>query len=321
MMRSYRQYNTALGSTADIIIVTGSSAKKSKNILNEIWRQIFTFEKQFSRFIPESELSRFNKNSGTKQFITDDFKKLLKASKKISIESKGIYNPFILPALQKAGYTKSFVDGTESDVYDDYSKRTVVNIDRLEIEDDWARIPYGTAIDIGGCGKGYLADCLADLLDGLVDGYSISLGGDIVTAGHDENNKNWIITIQNSSEEETSILGEITMPKERFSISSSGIFIKKGIKANKEWHHIINPETLLPAETDIMLSTVCHEKALYSDVLASCSIILGSTKSFAYLKSFKVDNACLQLKEKNNKQKYLLLGKEIKLHKVHDAIN
>lgn len=309
-MKSYKQTNIALGGEARLVIVSDKGDQYNLNILKELWNQIYSFEKRFSRFLPYSELSTFNRNSGTKQFISPEFHDILAAAIKISYETKQLFNPFLLPAIQKAGYIKSFVAGTENDKHDDYSERIVVGIDKLELTKDWARIPFGTAIDLGGCGKGYLADQLAVWLIGKVEGFSVSLDGDIVCAGTDENNSNWSILIQNISKNNNDIIGEIIMPREISAVASSGIISKQGIRNGKKWHHIIDPITLNPAETDVELVTIMHKECLYADVLASCSVILGSKKSVSFLRNQKIKDCLFQLINK----KTLLSGKTIKLY-------
>ena len=134
--------------------------------------------------------------------VTPEFRDLLQVAKELSIATRGLFNPFILPALQRAGYTKSMVEEYSKDEHDDYSKLGIAEPKDLKIGDTWASIPYGSAIDMGGCGKGYLGDRLNEIMqDKELSGYWFSLGGDVVGAGQDESGNPWQVTITETDEE------------------------------------------------------------------------------------------------------------------------
>ncbi len=313
-MRQYNQSQVALGSVIVLNIVTDKDETFASRLMSELWLDIFKFERQFSRFLSSSELSIFNRSAGQKQRITPEFKNLLEDVQKISIKTSGLFNPFILPSLQAAGYDHSLVAGYENDNTDDHSSKTVVSMSQLRLGQNWASIPYGTALDLGGYGKGYLADYLATKLRSQVNGYWLSLGGDVALGGTDENNSGWKISIQKADALDASAdVGYlITRPNEYFSFATSGVTTRKGVKNNRAWHHLIDPRTLKPAKTDVLLATVGSSSALYADVMASCAVILGSKKALDFLKDKGIKTALLQL-TKSSSPSVINLGKRIKL--------
>ena len=291
----YSQTNMALGSNMTLSLVSDKPVEEIDIIFSSLWHYIYTFERSFSRFIPMSELSLFNRAAGLKTHITPEFKLLLLAAQDMSVKTKGLYNPFILPALQKSGYKKSAVPGYEHDSVDDFSRRRVGAIDQLAIGDDWALIPYDTALDMGGCGKGYLADELRILLDNYhITSYRLELGGDIVTVGTDESGDKWLIGIQDAANLTGELSKMIECPVTPFAIATSGTFRRKTQINSKDWHHIIDPLTLKPALTDVRLVTVCAESALVADVLASCVVIVGSKKASRFIQSLGASRMLLQ---------------------------
>lgn len=294
-LRELSQTRLALGSDIKIAIITDMSHADAERLFGMLWKQVYLFEKRFSRFLSKSELSIFNRTAGTKTQISSDFRDLLLSARRQGVETGGLYNPFITPALQRAGYIKSAMPGYEQDGQSDYTDRKVVGIERLIIGDDWATIPYGTAIDIGGCGKGYLADQLGQTLNRQsLSGYWMSLGGDVVTKGCDENGNNMTLNVQNANDLSGVSDWIVNCPIEYSSTATSGTFRRKGQNIPKSWHHIIDPNTLEPAITDIRLATICADTALQADVLASCAVILGSKKAPEFLEKHGVQSALLQ---------------------------
>ncbi len=311
----YYQECIALGSMTGISLVSDASPASIEALYANLWQSIFLFERQFSRFVPSSELSRLNREAGTRQFISSEFRDILLAAKTIANETDGIYNPFVLPALQASGYVHSRVPGYEQDAVDNYSNRSVVTIERLEIGDDWARIPYGTALDLGGCGKGYLADQLRTKLPKTVTGYWLSLGGDIAAGGLDDSKEPWKITIQDARDPIQNI-GTLTTTTS-CGVATSGTTVHTGKKGGKAWHHLIDPRTHEPAVTDVLLATVCDTSALRADVFASCAVILGSKEGLQFLKKHGIRAAALQCHLTNETFHSIHYGNGIIIHTPH----
>lgn len=276
----------ALGSDITLVLVAEQGQKQQiDELLADLWKAIFQFEKQFSRFLPNSELSRFNLSAGQNTIVSQEFYDLLKVAKYYGESTGGLFNPFILPALHRIGYKQSLVPGYTSDKQIDYSRLEVADISELKLGDNWACIPYGSALDVGGCGKGYLADQLKRLVNvDFIRGYWLSLGGDIVGGGTDVDGEPWKVKISdanNSSKD--SDLQIITSGKD-FAVATSGTSVRQGVHSGKKWHHILDPRTQKPAKTDITMATIYGDSATQADVLASCAIILGSRKALPFLK-------------------------------------
>lgn len=297
-LMQYTQTKQALGGDITIGFVADYDQNAADKLFVQLWHYVYTFERLFSRFLPSSELSILNRSAGVPMSISQEFKNLLTAAKSMAEMTDGLYNPFILPALQKSGYKKSVMPGYENDPVDDYSRRSVVAIDRLVIDGNRVTIPHDSALDMGGCGKGYLADRLRDIMNTAgVANYWMNLSGDIATAGHDQNAKSWAVDIQNSRDLQSVSDWSIACPIEPFAIATSGTFKRKGHSVDYDWHHIIDPITLKPAQTDIRLATICAPTTLQADVLASCAIILGSDKAPDWLRSHGVSDFLLQCED------------------------
>lgn len=299
-MLRYHETKQALGSEVVLTIVSESDPKV---LFTQLWKEIFAFERQFSRFLPMSELSVFNRSAGIKTAITPQFRALLLTAQRLSRETSGLYNPFVLPALQRAGYTQSFAEGYKEDTHDNFADRAVAQPDKLRIGDTWAQIPYGSALDLGGCGKGYLADLLADsMVPTWVTGYWFSFGGDIVGDGTDEDNKPWDISIYTEPSSKKSDGSWIFRSSGgRFAAATSSTQHRRGTHHGKSWHHIIDPRTQKPANSDIYQASIFMPRAVDADVFASCAIILGSKNTLA-------------LFHRNYDVSGLLLGKDQNTH-------
>lgn len=303
-MGRYQQYFKALGSDVYITLVTDKNQLYADWLFKRLQKYIVDFEKRFSRFLPDSELTNFNNLAGERTLTSNKLHELLIMAKNLAEETKGLYNPFILPALQKAGYVGSWPKPEDFQGMPNFEKRKVVTIDKLTIGETWARIPKNTALDFGGIGKGYLLDELASrLLKEKLTGYWLSLGGDIICSGHDIKNQKWSIAVQSALEPNKNIETIINKTGENLAIATSGVTKRKGINNGENWHHIIDPTTGKPVNTSILTATVTAKEAVIADVYAKCVVIAGAEFAQQYKHKGKIQAFIVQTKEKTNVSK------------------
>lgn len=282
----------AMGGTVQIGLIVPKNYHVEA-LYNAMWLLLFTFERSASRFIQSSELTQLNTNTALRQPVSPLFKELLSAAKQCAGATSGLYNPFVLPAVQRTGYLAS-VTAVSNQAVHDVRTRRITTIDKLEIGTDWARIPYGTAIDLGGCGKGFIVDKLANQArqQGVVGGW-IEASGDIFAWGYDTNGEQLRVAIQDQNDDKHESY-VVVVPAHGCGIATSGTFTRPGATTKPGSHHIIDPSTGKPAQTDLRLATVVAETALMADVLASCAIIVGSESAPQYVHSHGARSWLLQ---------------------------
>jgi thiamine biosynthesis lipoprotein len=294
-MKRLQERRTALGSDCLLTLVV-EPERDVTDIFASLWRDIVEFEQRFSRFLETSELSKLNRMSGTKVSISMQFQTLLETCTSMSQLSDSLFSPFILPSLQQAGYIGSWPEPTSFKPDLNYQDRKQVATSSLiELGKGWAKIPNDTALDMGGIGKGYLLDQLAGQLHrSNVSNFWLSLGGDIICSGQDLEEEAWNIGVQAVGGTGRTVKMITNSQKKTLAIATSGTTKRKGSHNSKAWHHIIDPRTGMPAETDIATGTVTAETATWADVAAKCLVILGSEVAIDFCKRHEL-KACLQL--------------------------
>lgn len=305
-MIRYQQTGNALGSEIYLTILLKDESR-SNDIFRILWASIKSFENRFSRFKPNSELTLVNSNSGSPTEVSDEFIALISKAYKLSEKTNGLYNPFVLPALQQAGYKGSWPNPNKFDKLLDYSERSkIVSYKNILIKKNDLTIPKNSALDFGGIGKGYLLDQLADILESnKVQNYWISLGGDLICRGHNIENEPWAIGLSKADKPEE-ILSKITNTDgERLAIATSGITKRRG----ENWHHIIDPRTGVSADTKVQTATVSAKNGALADVYAKCLVIVGKDKASDLINGVTVHTAVLQVLVNNKIQVIVLKGK------------
>ncbi len=287
MLQTLSQQKVALGSDV-ILTLVGQNLDVLVSQMAKLWVVVDTFESSYSRFLPNSELTKLNMADGVKTVVSKELISLLNICSVASKQTGGIFSPLILPALQRSGYKNSFVGSSDAP---DYSSRKTYDFKDVKYGSNWVILPKDGALDFGGCGKGFLADKLADITDSNqgIEGYWFSLGGDIVTKGNDEKGGPWVVAVQSGIKPEEDI-ANIILNGGRFAIATSGT-IKRG---NKHWHHLIDSSTNVPAHTDILSATICHHSATQADIMASCAVIAGTKRAVKLLQATDIDEYLLQ---------------------------
>ena len=308
----YMQSAQALGTKLELQIAAPdkSSAEKLFIIL---WQKVENFQNKFSRFLTTSELTIFNSKAGKKVKVSKEFHDILKKTKELAIASDGLFNPFILPSLNRVGYITSFSSGGERLSTIDYSTRVLESSSKLEIGKDWAKIPSNTAIDLGGIGKGYLADKLADTLDFMaMPEYCLSIGGDIIAKSSKTNKQK--IKIQSLVDPDRTV-GQYISVDDKFAVATSGLSRHKN---NKTQYHLIDPRTGNLAKSKYQMCSVAASDTTTADVMASCVLIGGENFAKKILSKSIVKGILLQ--SKNERNGVMLMGSGFRISRTYKNI-
>ena len=281
----------ALGT--DIVIMADLKAEQ-ENILLEAEQEILNFEKRFSRFLADSELSKFNNYSNNNQEASASMIELLTLAKYYYSKTKGIFDPTIISSLEAIGYNQSFAEMKSStaeinikELQENFLTRS--KFEDLKIVGKKVSCPANFKIDLGGIGKGYIVDLISQKFFSNLENYWISAGGDILISGQQDSASNWKVEVQNPLQPEQNSFVIDTQGK-KVGIATSGIIKRGGLSGNFAWHHLIDPQTGLPVINDILSVTVISSSAVKADVLAKTVLIMGEVAGLNFLES-EIDSA------------------------------
>lgn len=163
-------------------------------------------------------------------------------------------------------------------------------------------------IDLGGIGKGYVVEKLAEKMSKKYENFCIELGGDMYLGGVDKENDYpyWAIEIQNPFDV------PIEMPTlivQNLAIATSGINKRNWNKNGGIKNHLIDSLSKKSVDNNIVCVTVIAENAVNADVYAKTILILGEKAGAKFAKDYDI-NAIFVLNSKklvytNNAKKYI----------------
>lgn len=251
------------GARCEVLSIDGSESDVSAAVA-----EIYAFESRLTRFSPDSELSRFNAQAGERVAVSPLLEALLRACLDAFTVSDGLVNAAVCDALRRAGYDRSIEQVRLRAVAAGAADASPVAPlpDVLDVGEGWARVRRGWSIDLGGVGKGWLADTLCDRFDDTC----IVLGGDLHARGPGPQGDGWPVGLCDGR----------TVVVRSGGVASSGTTGR----AWKGGHHLIDPRTGLPARTDALVVSVVADDCLTAEILAKSAVILGSATAGRWLR-------------------------------------
>lgn len=251
----------------------------SKHILALAEKRVREINDHMSVFQPESDIARLNRMAGRRAVtLSRDTWELLALSKIICKESKGVFDITVRPltALWAIETNKNQVpDGP-----DVLRARKLVDSRKLvcDAKNTQAYLKKaGQAVDLGGIAKGFAADEVKRILvENGVRSAIINLGGNVVVVGKRPDGQPWNIGIQNPAAPRGEFLGMLSVSD--CAVVTSGnnerFFIKNGVR----FHHILDPRTGWPAQSELLSVTVVCQNSVLADALSTALYVGGMQK-------------------------------------------
>ncbi len=142
-------------------------------------------------------------------------------------------------------------------------------------------------LDVGGLAKGYAVEQIALYLEEQgIDGYVLNVGGNVRTIGTRPEGEKWTVGIENpglpNSEEE--FIAYLKLSGE--SVVTSGAYQRYYIVDGKPYHHVIDPDTLMPGEEFLSVSIICNDSGL-GDALSTALFSMSFEEGKALIESIE----------------------------------
>jgi thiamine biosynthesis lipoprotein len=231
----------------------------------ELW--IRAMHLRLTRFEPSSELSAFNASAGEWVAVSPELEALLRFALRAHQDSGGLVHAGVLDALLAAGYVGTF---SQAATFAGTRTVTLMPLPRLpeilQVRAGWARLRVGHGIDLGGLAKGWLADRLAERLG---ENCLVNLGGDLYARGAGPEGLGWPVGFGGTS----------VLLRDQGAATSG----TRGRAWGQGLHHLVDPRTGRPAESDLEEVSVVASNAAEAEVLAKTALLLGRAAASFYL--------------------------------------
>ena len=260
------------------ITITVNANKNPLMDMYDAFAIFYSFEKEFSRFSENSELSLLNKSR--EQEVSDRFIDILNLSIKVYHETNHYFNPLI--NLSNLWYSGDFWKW----VFEKSDSIQNLDLDKISIFWNFVSLKENQNLDFWWIVKWYTVDlCSQFLKTKWYNDFIINAGWDIYISGNNNKWKTPVVAI-GSPFNNTDIFAIMELKDE--SISTSWTYKRKWNIDNNNYHHIINPISE-SNNNEIISVSIIHEKCIFADAYATTCIAMWIEKSLTFLNEKDID--------------------------------
>ncbi len=253
----------------------GDNAEKA---CDEIEEALGELEKAVSLYIADSEINKINDAAGEGYVeVSEELFAMLQQAKELCLESEGALDITIGPLALLWD-----VAGNEGDPHvpaqsDIDEALELVDYTRLLLDEEMCAVMLKTAgmkLDLGAVAKGYAAALMRSIAEeNEVSGY-LSVGGNMLVIGQNTDGSDFVIGVRDPLKDSNSYFATICIEGYTMATSSAAeiYFEEDGVT----YHHILDPSTGYPGDTDLLQVSVISEDGLLADTLSTTIFLLGS---------------------------------------------
>lgn len=315
--RSFFAYDTDCRIKAAIARdeATSGSRQQLNEALNEAVGLCYRYERMWSHTREGSDIWRLNHAQGRPVPVGGETVAILQAARRYSEETLGLFNIAMAPVADLWNHHRAQVPGA-----DEIARALeTVKAGQPRVTEDHAQLPTPESrVSLGGIAKGYIADRVGELFEKKqIHHVLIDLGGNIVIKGAPflakEEHAHWNIGIRsphhalerNRAEKRAAALARSphgidlrTLRNKQMtaeqpacilelndcSIVTSSIYERcfadeKGMVH----HHIADPRTGRPSESDLASATVISRRSIDGDGFSTALLLMGSEWAAGYV--------------------------------------
>ena len=251
--------------------VSKAAITKSTKIINELDKKRLSWRED------GSDVAHINANGS--DFVDSITYNCIKKCLDVSSKCDGIFDVTVgkLSGLWNIGTEDARVP---SDEEIDAALPTI-NFDRINLSESKGNLKVEIGadqkLDLGAVGKGLACDVIKEyLVNTDIIGGTVSVGGSILVYGSNptSKDKSWNVGVRDPFGNDSDYMAVINCGP--CFISTSGDYEKVLVAPDgKKYHHILNPMTGYPAESNVTGITIICDSGALSDALSTACFILG----------------------------------------------
>ena len=259
-------------------------------VITDTFKLMSEYENTLSRTVEGSDVDRINKAGGKNTAAGKETLEVIEKGIEFGDVSGGVFDITVGKASDLWDFHESLEEGGTEVPSEDALKEAAAHIDYTEVTVDETA---GTVrlrdpemmLDLGGIAKGYIADRTAEYLRsrGVTSGI-VNLGGNIEVIGGkstsfdngDGEQYNFNLGIRDPLNESGGLLG--IYPGKDITIVTSGTYERFIEVDGVKYHHILDPKTGWPVDTDVLQVSIIAGAghSVDCDGLSTACLALGS---------------------------------------------
>ncbi|HEY7323446.1 MAG TPA: FAD:protein FMN transferase [Streptosporangiaceae bacterium] len=263
----------AFGTFGALLVTRQAAARSAFEVLGQ---ELRAFDLACSRFRPDSELTRLNRDSGRRHAISPLLAEALAAALRAAAATDGDVDPTCGRSLVQLGYDRDFAEVVSRKPGLAAAPQPAGGWQRVELDLGalTVRVPDGVLLDLGATAKALAADRAAAAIAGAADtGVLVNLGGDIAVAGPPPPG-GWRIEIDADGGDADPGDGShpvVALWDGGLATSSTGS--RAWTNGGQRVHHILDPRSGAPADSCWAAASVAAASCVDANAASTAAII------------------------------------------------
>lgn len=256
--------------------------EESEEAVLEGCEKIYELEALLSRTNPLSEISKLNAEAGMHEVaVSEETFRLLENAVLLCEDTGGTFDITIAPIMDLWGFSGSqYRVPSEEEIA---AALCVVDYSGLILDPSDFRVSFavdGMSVDLGAIAKGYASDCVLEIMKGFdVDSALINLGGNVCVFGKKSNGEGFRVAIADPADPKA-YAGILEVSD--LNIITSGGYERYFEEGGKKYIHIMDPETGMPADSDLLSVSIIGPNGMRCDALSTALLVMGKEKAIQY---------------------------------------
>jgi FAD:protein FMN transferase len=254
--------------------------EQKRDFKREVDSVLVAFNQSQSTYIPDSEISRFNRQD-TLQFESPFFLEVLESSRQVFEETGGAFDPTIGPLVNVWGFGPEGAQRKDTVEIRDLLRLVDFNLIAFDSSQVVKKRP-NVYLDFSAIAKGYGVDVIAEYLESQgVHNLLAEIGGELVGRGVNENGELWKVGINQPDEKgaRDDLFSIIALDNQGLATSGNyrNFYERDGVK----YSHTISPQTGFPVRHSLLSATVLAENCMLADAYATALMVMGTEEAIA----------------------------------------
>ena len=285
----------AMGTVCQIQFQTDSTAA-SKALILKLTNWVSSFEEKFSRFRPQSLISRINAAAGIDAVeIDDEAESLFALCDWFHWSTRGVFDPATLPLINLWDYHIPHTNLPEESAVK--SALALCGWQKIQRQKGRFFLPEkGMGIDVGGIGKEYAVDRVFEMANQAgIQNVLVNFGHDLRVQGEPPEKGLWRIGLEDPNDPGRCWGGVLVHNR---AVTTSGNYARN-IKINgQQFGHILDPRTGYPVNNGCLSVSVIAPTCTEAGILSTTAFILGGEEGQNFLDGYYQVEGCVNHKNR-----------------------
>lgn len=228
----------------------------------------------------------YNLNHDREAVVSEACGGLLTKAGEITENTGGAFDVTVYPLMELWGFPSGEHRVPEQDEITGALSHVGQNPEVSELDGHGrcsVKLPGETKVDLGGIAKGFTSEkVLEELAEAGVETAVVSLGGNVGLMGKKPDGSDWIVAIEKPDGSGENIASLSIPGGGNTFVVTSGAYQRNFEEDGKLYHHIIDPKTGFPAETDLLSVTIISGNGTEADGLSTALFVMGQEKAVEF---------------------------------------